>query len=73
MVTVDVIDDGPGVPDDLQARLFQPFARGGRPGGSGLGLTIVRDLVLAHGGEIVLVANGAAGATFRFTIPRRAA
>lgn len=72
-VTVDVIDDGPGVPEDLQARLFQPFARGGRPGGSGLGLTIVRDLVLAHGGDIVLVSNGAAGATFRFTLPQRAA
>ncbi len=72
-IAVDVVDDGPGVPQDLQARLFQPFARGGRPGGSGLGLTIVRDLVLAHGGDITLVANGAAGATFRFTIPRRAA
>ena len=70
---VDVIDDGPGVPEDVRARLFQPFARSGRPGGSGLGLTIVRDLVLAHGGEITLVSNGAAGATFRFTIPRRAA
>ncbi len=71
--TVDIIDDGPGVPEELQARLFQPFARGGRPGGSGLGLTIVRDLVVAHGGDIMLVSNGASGATFRFTIPRRAA
>jgi signal transduction histidine kinase len=71
--TVDIIDDGPGVPEDLRERMFQPFARGGRPGGSGLGLTIVRDLVLAHGGDIMLVSNGAAGATFRFTIPRRTA
>ncbi|MBM3622364.1 MAG: HAMP domain-containing histidine kinase [Alphaproteobacteria bacterium] len=72
-IVVDVVDDGPGVPEELRSRLFQPFARGGRPGGSGLGLTIVRDLVVAHGGDITLVANGAAGATFRFTIPRRAA
>ena len=72
-IAVDVVDDGPGVPEELRARLFQPFARGGRPGGSGLGLTIVRDLVQAHGGDITLVSNGAAGATFRFTIPRRAA
>ncbi|MGF6525495.1 sensor histidine kinase [Variovorax sp. PvP013] len=47
-------DDGPGIPPDLQKRLFTPFATGGMPGGSGLGLTICREIVRALDGRIAL-------------------
>jgi two-component system sensor histidine kinase TctE len=47
-------DDGPGIPPDLRKRLFTPFATGGMPGGSGLGLTICREIVRALDGRIAL-------------------
>lgn len=46
-----VDDDGPGIPDALQAQLFEPFATG-RADGTGLGLALTREVVLAHGGDI---------------------
>jgi signal transduction histidine kinase len=52
---VAVIDDGPGVPVDVQARVFEPFYTTKAVGeGSGLGLSICRDIVRHHGGEITL-------------------
>jgi signal transduction histidine kinase len=70
-VRVDITDTGPGIPDGLAPRLFQPFATAARSGGSGLGLAIARDLARAHGGDISLVATGAGGTTFRVEIPDR--
>ena len=52
-VQVTVDDDGPGIPPDRRESVFRPF-ESGRSGGTGLGLTIARDIVRAHGGEIVL-------------------
>lgn len=66
-VTLDLADDGPGLPEPVQAALFRPFA-GVRRGGTGLGLAIARDLMVAHGGAIELVETGAAGTTFRLTL-----
>ncbi|HEX2594632.1 MAG TPA: HAMP domain-containing sensor histidine kinase, partial [Rhizomicrobium sp.] len=43
-VTIDIADNGPGIPEKVRERLFQPFAGTARPGGSGLGLAIARDL-----------------------------
>jgi signal transduction histidine kinase len=71
-VAIDVTDNGPGIPEQIRARLFQPFAGTSRPGGSGLGLPIARDLARAHGGDIELASTGASGTTFRVTIPDRA-
>ena len=67
---VEVSDTGPGVPAKTREHLFEAFQPSGRPGGSGLGLSIAAELVRAHGGEIHLV-EGTIGATFRITIPDR--
>src|SRR5476651_2168737 len=67
---IDVTDNGNGVPSHVVSQLFRPFTTGGRAGGAGLGLAIARELVRAHGGEIVLSHTGATGTTFQFTLPR---
>jgi heavy metal sensor kinase len=71
---LDVHDGGPGVPVDARPLLFQRFARpdGHRQrtnGGAGLGLALSQAIAEAHGGSLVLVENGAAGALFRLTLP----
>jgi signal transduction histidine kinase len=53
----------------VRANMFRPFTSTCRTGGSGLGLAIARDLMLAHGGDIGLVATGKGGTTFRLTLP----
>lgn len=70
-VEIDISDNGPGVPDAVRARLFQPFGTTSRPGGSGLGLAIARDLARAHGGDVTLVATSESGTVFRIVIPDR--
>ncbi len=62
-----VHDTGPGIPDDIRDRLFEPFVTG-RPDGTGLGLAIVREIARAHGGE-VRAASGVNGATFEIVLP----
>ena len=67
---IDLIDHGPGVRENLRARLFEPFVSAApEAGGTGLGLAISRELARAMGGELELVRNGAEGATFRITLP----
>ena len=70
-VTIDVIDTGPGIPDSVRAKLFEPFAAPARPGGTGLGLAIAKELAMAHGGDIALVETGPSGTFFRIVIPDR--
>jgi two-component system nitrogen regulation sensor histidine kinase GlnL len=48
---IDVVDDGPGVPDDLRDTLFQPLVSG-RPNGTGLGLALSREIAIEHGGDL---------------------
>jgi len=66
MLFLDVLDTGPGVPQELRARIFEPFVRGDtmRPG-AGLGLAIARSLVRGRGGELSLRTRRARGAAFR--------
>jgi signal transduction histidine kinase len=68
-VALDIRDTGPGIPETMQERLFQPFSGTTRAGGSGLGLAIARDLARGHGGDITLIATGATGTHFRISIP----
>jgi signal transduction histidine kinase len=66
-LTIDVMDEGPGVPAALQPRLFEPFSRGSSDAeGCGLGLHLTREIMRAHGGEVQLV-PGQRGATFRLS------
>jgi two-component system osmolarity sensor histidine kinase EnvZ len=66
LVTVD--DDGPGIPADKRESVFRPF-ESGSTGGTGLGLTIARDIVRAHGGEIVLEDSPLGGLRARIRLP----
>ncbi len=59
-----VSDDGPGLPLRVQDNLFKPFTSSGRYGGTGLGLAIARDLIRAHGGDLVLQETGPRGTIF---------
>ncbi len=73
-VVVRVTDDGPGVPDDEIASVFEPFfrvdrSRSKKTGGYGLGLSIARRIVEAHGGSLTLSNNPGRGATFEVTLP----
>ena len=68
MVEVSVRDSGPGVAPDLAARLFSPFVST-KNDGMGVGLSICRRIVEAHGGQMWLEPSEGAGADFRFTIP----
>ena len=72
-VCVRVCDSGPGIPPEEQAHVFTPFYRGsvGRrfPQGMGLGLSIARDLVDAHGGRITLESVPGQGSAFTIHLP----
>jgi signal transduction histidine kinase len=70
-VAIRVADTGPGIPPKVRANLFRAFQGTARPGGTGLGLAIAAELVRAHGGSIMLLDTGGAGATFEVVIPDR--
>ena len=69
-VEIDIADNGPGLPESIIDRLFQPFASAARVGGTGLGLAIARDLARAHGGDLNLVSTGKDGTVFRIIVPQ---
>jgi two-component system sensor histidine kinase KdpD len=74
-VTVEVADHGPGIPVGEEETVFRKFHRAGGTdhagpaGGSGLGLTICRGIIAAHGGRMWLERRAGEGACFRFTLP----
>ena len=73
-VVIRVADDGPGIPDDLKPRVFEMFFTGDRKVADsrrslGLGLSLCRSIVSAHGGEITLTDNTPSGCIFSFTLP----
>jgi len=67
-VEISVRDSGPGVPAQLNGRLFEPFVTT-KPNGLGLGLSIVSSIVAAHGGTIAAHNAAEGGAVFRVTLP----
>jgi signal transduction histidine kinase len=74
-ITIEVVDQGPGIPEELRERVFERFYRSdqARPGGdrgSGLGLSIARWIVELHGGEVQASSNGDGGCRMIVTLPR---
>ncbi|MDD3312872.1 ATP-binding protein [Pseudodesulfovibrio sp.] len=66
-----VKDDGPGIPQEYQTKIFQKFiqVKGQDAGGTGLGLAICKEIVRAHGGSIWVESAAGSGSTFTFTLP----
>jgi signal transduction histidine kinase/putative methionine-R-sulfoxide reductase with GAF domain len=62
-------DTGPGIPKEIEHRLFQSFVTSGKRGGTGLGLAIVKKIAEEHGGSIA-VQTSSRGATFKLLIPQ---
>ena len=60
-VLISVADQGPGVPEEIQAKLFQPFFTTKGEQGTGLGLWVSRGIIIKHGGEIALTSSSAPG------------
>jgi signal transduction histidine kinase len=70
-VTVRIADDGPGIASEMITSLFDAFATGKKRSGTGLGLSTVRNLVIAHGGEITVEPRSPeGGAAFLLIFPR---
>lgn len=65
-----VTDTGPGVPKEIEGRLFQSFVTAGKKDGTGLGLAIVRKIADEHGGRVG-VTSSAEGATFEIALPQK--
>jgi PAS domain S-box-containing protein len=69
-VSIQVIDDGPGMPKDVADRVFEPFYTTKDPGrGTGLGLSISREILVGYGGEIEVRSEPGRGTTFELTLP----
>ncbi|HTR41873.1 MAG TPA: HAMP domain-containing sensor histidine kinase, partial [Pseudomonadales bacterium] len=73
-IEVQVADRGPGIPEDEVSEIFKPFFRGAaaqatQVRGSGLGLSLVREIVEAHGGTISVQSDSGAGAIFTVRLP----
>lgn len=67
-IAIEVADTGPGISDEIAARLFQPFVTS-KADGMGMGLSISRRIIKAHGGTISVNRNSDGGATFRISLP----
>jgi signal transduction histidine kinase len=75
-VTVSVHNNGPAIPLEAVGTIFEPFQRGpsagtSRSGGLGLGLYIVRQIALAHGGTVEMTSDDSVGTTFYLRLPRK--
>ena len=68
-VVIEVRDDGPGIPDEELAYIFESFRSGSSRGGTGMGLAIVKAIVEAHGGSVSAQNLPGGGASFRLRLP----
>lgn len=70
-VTIEVSDNGPGVPEEMKSKIFDPFFSTKGSAGTGLGLAVTHKIVAEHGGEIEIDQNDEGGAVFRIRLPER--
>ena len=70
-LVVSFSDTGPGIPREIEHRLFESFVTSGKKGGTGLGLAIVKKIAEEHGGSVT-VQSTSRGATFRLRLPQKA-
>jgi len=68
-IVIEVRDDGPGIPDEELAYVFESFRSGASRGGTGIGLAIVKTIVEAHGGAVSVENLPGGGASFRLRLP----
>ncbi len=69
-VTLNVIDNGPGVPTKIRKNLFEPFVSEGKQKGTGLGLTLAHCIALEHGGEVILLSSRPGETIFQMKVAR---
>lgn len=69
-VTISVQDNGPGIPDEIRDRFFEPFVTFGKAGGTGLGSAIAKSIIEAHDGTIHFTSQCPGGTTFYIRLPR---
>jgi two-component system, NtrC family, nitrogen regulation sensor histidine kinase NtrY len=67
-VAIDISDNGPGIPPEALSRIFVPFFTT-KKGGSGIGLSLSRQIIRNHGGQITVNTNQGKGTTFRVVLP----
>jgi len=67
---IEIADNGPGIPPELQGQIFEPFYTT-KKDGTGMGLAIAKKIINDHGGEVHLVANEKFGTVFRITLPAK--
>jgi two-component system sensor histidine kinase BaeS len=72
-ICLEVQDNGPGLDEEERERVFAPFYRGSQgkrfPRGMGLGLSIAKDIALAHGGDLTILSTGSSGTAFALYLP----
>ncbi len=68
-LTIQIADDGPGIPPDIRETLFEPFVTHGKQDGTGLGLSITRKIVEEHGAQIKVAESASGGAKFVISFP----
>ena len=71
-IEISVSDNGPGIPNEIKEKIFQPFFTTKPTGqGTGLGLSLSYDIVKAHGGTLNIVSENNASTTFSIIIPTK--
>ncbi|MGI9245737.1 MAG: sensor histidine kinase, partial [Steroidobacteraceae bacterium] len=77
-IVIDVADTGPGIPPEERSKIFDAFYQGATPQGglvrgTGIGLSVVQEFVVAHGGQIDVIDGEFPGAHFRLRLPQASA
>ena len=69
-IEIQIADNGPGIPDQIKDKIFQPFFTTKPTGqGTGLGLSLAYDIVKAHGGELSVETKEGSGTKFKIVLP----